>query len=331
MIQEREFNGSGYSITEYTMSEIIASVYKKMENGYKEGILFIDEFNCASETLAPALLQFLQNKIFGNHKLPKGWVIVVAGNPAEYNKSVKEIDTVTQDRLRILTVKEDLECWEDYASQKGTHPLVLMYLKQCPKDFYIFEKGKNGREIVTPRAWEDMSVTLWSYEKLGFEVTEYVVGEVLQCKRVIRSFMNCYQLYCSIAKNGEIDDIIAGKNLEQHAHKYGNAEFNEKWAIVTTLIERSTSFAAKVKEQKEEDKQGYYHLINTAITNCLKFLDLAFEKGPETEAYLNQLSKNHHLAMTLLHCQNPVYERICSQMIFDHSESRLKKEIKKAI
>ena len=43
-----------------TMSEIIASVYDKMEEtGLKEGILFIDEINCASETLAPAMLQFL--------------------------------------------------------------------------------------------------------------------------------------------------------------------------------------------------------------------------------------------------------------------------------
>ena len=61
-IEEREFGGEKYSITEYTMSEIIASVYKQIEEtGIKEGILFIDEINCASETLAPAMLQFLQS------------------------------------------------------------------------------------------------------------------------------------------------------------------------------------------------------------------------------------------------------------------------------
>lgn len=62
-IQEKKFQGKTYSITEYTMSEIIASVYSKMEEtGLKEGILFIDEINCVSETLAPTMLQFLQNK-----------------------------------------------------------------------------------------------------------------------------------------------------------------------------------------------------------------------------------------------------------------------------
>lgn len=58
-IKEREYDGKSYSVTEYTMSEIIASVYERMEaTGLKEGILFIDEINCVSETLAPTMLQF---------------------------------------------------------------------------------------------------------------------------------------------------------------------------------------------------------------------------------------------------------------------------------
>ena len=46
-IEKKKFNGKTYSVTEYTMSEIIAAVYEKMEQtGIKEGILFIDEINC---------------------------------------------------------------------------------------------------------------------------------------------------------------------------------------------------------------------------------------------------------------------------------------------
>ena len=59
-IREKEYGGRPFSVTEYTMSEIIASVYDRMEqSGKKEGILFIDEINCVSETLAPTMLQFL--------------------------------------------------------------------------------------------------------------------------------------------------------------------------------------------------------------------------------------------------------------------------------
>ena len=103
VIVKKNFQGKEYSVTEYTMSEIIASVYEKIEEtGCKEGILFIDEINCVSETLAPAMLQFLQCKTFGNHEIPKGWVIVAAGNPPEYNKSVRDFDVVTLDRVCLL-------------------------------------------------------------------------------------------------------------------------------------------------------------------------------------------------------------------------------------
>lgn len=58
-IREEEFAGKTYSVTEYTMSEIIASVYRRIrDSGQREGILFIDEINCVSETLAPTMLQF---------------------------------------------------------------------------------------------------------------------------------------------------------------------------------------------------------------------------------------------------------------------------------
>ena len=49
-IEKKMYDGKEYSVTEYTMSEIIASVYDKMEEtGLREGILFIDEINCSND------------------------------------------------------------------------------------------------------------------------------------------------------------------------------------------------------------------------------------------------------------------------------------------
>jgi MoxR-like ATPase len=100
-IEHRNYGGEDVTVTEYTMSEILASVYSLMEKtGLKEGILFLDEINCVSETLAPMMLQFLQCKTFGNRKLPEGWIIIAAGNPPEYNRSVRDFDVVTLDRVK---------------------------------------------------------------------------------------------------------------------------------------------------------------------------------------------------------------------------------------
>ena len=90
-IRQRHYGDKDVSVTEYTMSEIISSVYAKMEaTGLKEGILFIDEINCVSETLAPTMLQFLQCTTFGNPAVPAGWVILAAGNPPEKNTTVRD-------------------------------------------------------------------------------------------------------------------------------------------------------------------------------------------------------------------------------------------------
>lgn len=48
-ISHKNYGGKEYDISEYTMSEIIASVYDMIEeDGIKEGILFLDEINCVS-------------------------------------------------------------------------------------------------------------------------------------------------------------------------------------------------------------------------------------------------------------------------------------------
>ena len=153
-IRERNYGGRTRSVTEYTMSEIIASVYAAMERtGKKNGILFIDEINCVSETLAPTMLQFLQCKTFGNQAVPGGWVIVAAGNPPEYNKSVREFDLVTLDRVRRIDIEPKLSVWQDYARAHRLHPAVTAYLELRPQHFYKIENDVDGVQFVTARGW----------------------------------------------------------------------------------------------------------------------------------------------------------------------------------
>ena len=161
-IKEKTYGGVSYSVTEYTMSEIIASVYEKIEQtGLQEGILFIDEINCVSETLAPTMLQFLQCKTFGNQKVPEGWVIVAAGNPPEYNKSVREFDVVTLDRIKLIDVEADYEVWKEYAYKAGIHPAIMAYLEIRKHHFYRMETTVDGKAFVTARGWEDLSDFTW--------------------------------------------------------------------------------------------------------------------------------------------------------------------------
>lgn len=128
--------GRQFRATEYTMSEIIASVYAQMEKtGLRTGILFLDEINCVSETLMPAILQMLQNKTFGVHALPEGWMIAAAGNPPRYNQSARSFDMATLDRVRRIDLEPSLAVWQEYAAAHAVHPAVLAYLRLHPEHF----------------------------------------------------------------------------------------------------------------------------------------------------------------------------------------------------
>lgn len=210
-IESRTFAGRTMDITEYTMSEIIASVYECMERtGKQEGILFVDEINCVSETLAPTMLQFLQNKTFGAHRVPEGWIIVAAGNPPQYNRSVREFDVVTLDRVRRIDVEPSCPVWMEYAWSRGLHGAILSYLSIRPEDFYLVEETQEGKVFVTARGWEDLSALLLAYEVLSLPVEEAQVRQYLQKPEIARSFASYLRLYQKYGEDYGIPALLDG-------------------------------------------------------------------------------------------------------------------------
>ena len=237
-IEKKLYGGQEYSVSEYTMSEIIASVYDMMEStGVKEGILFLDEINCVSETLAPAMLQFLQYKIFGRHRVPDGWIVVTAGNPPEYNSSVREFDIVTWDRLKRIDVEPDYEAWKEYASRKRTHPAILTYLDIRKSDFYKIETTVDGKRFVTARGWSDLSDMLVLYEKHGLGVDEKLVAQYLQDPKIARSFAVYYDLWKKYKADYQVDTILAGSAASEIVSRAKNAKFDERLALLGLLLD----------------------------------------------------------------------------------------------
>ena len=235
-IKEKTFGQETFSVTEYTMSEIIASVYEKMEKtGLREGILFIDEINCVSETLAPMMLQFLQGKTFGNQKVPEGWVIVTAGNPPEYNKSVREFDVVTLDRIKRIDVQPDFEVWKEYAYEQGIHPAVISYLELRRKNFYRMENTVDGRIFATARGWEDLSRLIQVYETLDKEVDREVVYQYIQHPMIAKDFAAYLALYNKYKTDYAVEDLLQGKWTPITLGKIRNASLDEHLSIVGLL------------------------------------------------------------------------------------------------
>ena len=236
-IRQKHYGNRDVSVTEYTMSEIIASIYEKMEaTGLQEGILFIDEINCVSETLAPTMLQFLQCKTFGNQAVPAGWVIVAAGNPPEYNKSVRDFDIVTLDRVRRMDIQPDLPAWREYARKVGVHGAILSYLELHPQNFYQINADVEGAQFVTARGWEDLSNLLDTYEKLGMQADEEVIRQYLQHRTIAEDFASYLDLYYKYRDDYGVEEILAGRPRPEAFARLLQAPFDERLSLVSLLL-----------------------------------------------------------------------------------------------
>lgn len=260
-IKEETFEGKTHSVTEYTMSEIICSIYRYMrETGRKEGILFIDEINCVSETLAPTMLQFLQCKTFGNQAVPQGWIIAAAGNPPEYNRSVKDFDFVTLDRVRKMDIEADLDVFKGYARASHLHPFILSYLELRPQNFYKTENDVDGMQFVTARGWEDLSYLIQSYEKLNIRIDKDVIHQYLQHEEVAKDVAAYYDLYQKYRDEYDIRSILKGQVKTGIYTRLFSASFDERLSCVELLT------------------GGLHHIIADALTEdhitteCYQFL-----------------------------------------------------------
>ncbi len=260
-IREETFNGKTYSITEYTMSEIIASIYQKIKNsGLKEGILFIDEINCVSETLAPTMLQFLQNKTFGGQAVPKGWIIAAAGNPPEYNKSVRDFDMVTLDRVRYISLDADFSVWKEYAKTVHIHPAVLSYLELHPRQFYRAEADVDGLKFVTARGWEDLSHLMKIYEELNIPVTEQIVSEFIHHEETAFDAAAYFELFYKYRDDYDIPQILSGHVRPQIYARIYKAAFDERLSIVNLLTNGLSAYFIQTAEEQERTSLWYSFL-----------------------------------------------------------------------
>ena len=237
-IVHKNYKGLECDISEYTMSEIIASVYDILEEtGVEEGILFLDEINCVSETLVPVMLQFLQYKIFGRYRVPDGWIVVTAGNPPEYNNSVREFDIVTWDRLKRVDVEPDFDVWKEYAYQRGAHPSVMTYLEIKKADFYTVESTVDGKSFVTARGWDDLSQMIQLYEKNDIKVDQKLIEQYIQNPRIAKDFSVYYDLFLKYKSDYQIDKILSGKASEDIKERAKNAKFDERLSLIGMMLD----------------------------------------------------------------------------------------------
>ena len=369
-ITKKEYGGEEYDISRYTMSEIIASVYDKIEEtGRKEGILFLDEINCVSETLGPSMLQFLQYKVFGNKRVPDGWVVVTAGNPPEFNRSVREFDVVTLDRMKIMEVEPDYEAWRRYALERGLHKSILSFLEIRHENFYSIETTVDGKSYVTARGWEDLSEIIYLYEECGFPVDEALIVQYIRNRQISGEFAAYYALFAKYREDYRVREILRGTEPSEIRARASEASFDERITILGLLleclmprlranVEKEDSLKARVsvlraekaalacrtdekaqadfERRKAEFEADVARMkkegadLSAALDNAFGFVEECFGEGNEMLILLTELSINRYSARFIAgHGCEAYFKHDRHYMLYDRNKE-LENEIRAA-
>lgn len=323
-IKEKNYDGTDVSVSEYTMSEIISSIYDVMEeSGVREGILFLDEINCVSETLYPSMLQFLQYKIFGKHKVPEGWVIVTAGNPPEFNKAVREFDVVTLDRLKVIDVDADYPAWKKYALGKGIHGSILGFLESNKDCFYVIKTTQSGKSYVTARGWEDLSDMITLYEEDDKTVSEELICQYLRNERVSKEYAAYYDLYNKYKKRIDVEMLLEGKTDDRIRDMAVAAPIDERIALIGLLCD-------VIREELKSVMSEYEVILGTkAVIRRILNGESDLKKSFEDEIAKQQNDMNVKSRAGSLNPSRKKYYKKSISMLKDISEkSNDKNEVK---
>ncbi len=112
------------------------------------GLLMLEELNRCQRYMRSPALQLLTARTLNEYRLPDGWQMVAAVNPAAGEYQTDDLDPALLSRFVRVEVVPDRDEWLSWARKAGIHTSVITYAEQ---DESIFDGDGN------PRAWAYVS------------------------------------------------------------------------------------------------------------------------------------------------------------------------------
>lgn len=305
----------GEKYTNYTMSEVIAKVREQEEQGEKEGILLLDEFPCMAETIVPIMLSFLQTKNIGEYCLPEGWVIVLCGNPPQFNKSSRRFDSAVLDRLRKLEVAFDATCFTEYGKSIGLEPIVISYLELHPQDTYRCEEKNGVKELVTCRGWENLSHTIRLYRELEQEIDRECIRQFIKSEEICERFLQ-YERQCRLGFSAEdMTELLSGKHYELYKDRMCGLQTWQQMELFGSLC-----IMAENMSTKAEFGRAKYAELGERLSLLFELADEVDDGGVLAEKVYQGVNASEELQKTVMQVKIPRYLYFAEAMIKDEED-----------
>ena len=124
--------------------------------------LFLDELNACSHEVQKAFYSLIHERRLGEYELPKGSIVIGAGNRAQDSAIVKPMSSALINRMVHVQLKASHRDWMEWAGRNAIHPLVLEYLQSRP-DHLWSQPPKTEEPFSTPRSRHMLSDAMSAY------------------------------------------------------------------------------------------------------------------------------------------------------------------------
>lgn len=121
------------------------------------GILFLDEINAASPAIQASAYQLILDRRVGTYKLPKGWIVIAAGNRISDRSVAYRLPTALANRFTHLTISPTIDEWTEWAWKNDIDPYIIAFLRFQPSILMGFNPRSNSIAFPSPRSWSFVS------------------------------------------------------------------------------------------------------------------------------------------------------------------------------
>jgi hypothetical protein len=171
-------------------------------------VLFLDELNACTPEVQKAFYSLIHDRRIGEYHLPKGSVVIGAGNRKQDRALARPIASALVNRLIHVELQANTQQWLSWAKKNGVHELILGYVRSRP-DHLLAPQAQDDAPFSTPRSWHMLSDALHSYR------TQDLTPQLIQVLASGCLSANHAGQFCAFARNYLIphspEDILSGK------------------------------------------------------------------------------------------------------------------------
>lgn len=125
-------------------------------------VLFLDELNACTSEVQKAFYSLIHERRIGEYHLPKGSIVLGAGNRAQDNAITRPMSSALINRMFHVELTASPRLWLEWAAQNNIHPYVYDYITSRPDHLWA-KPPKSEEPFSTPRSWHMLSDAIHSY------------------------------------------------------------------------------------------------------------------------------------------------------------------------